>query len=161
MSSTRPSQFRSSLLLPQWGKHSAPQLGGGSGLAGPSARDELLLREAANPRARTIRLTNPAIVHMKEWATFTANIAAGVKDAARTTISAKAPAIAPNTTRSAQREDLHAIEPVMKITNTKKRMFMRSSRCRAPLVMEAHDHTLSIRQKSETKASVALWLRRP
>src|SRR2546425_11205703 len=110
------------------------------------------------PRARTIRLTPAAIVHMKAWATSTANIAAGVKCTARTTTSAKAPATAPNTTRSAQKEDLYAIETAIKITNAKMRVLMRSSRCRTPLVIEAHDHTHSTKQKSETRAHAARLL---
>jgi hypothetical protein len=73
-------------------------------------------------RARAIKLTTAATVHKKAQAPARISIVAGGKDAIRTTTKAPRPARAPNTTRSAQKEDRYAIETAIKIANARKRV---------------------------------------
>ena len=121
--------------------------------AAATAATNYIRREAENLSAQTVRLTHAAIVHIKAWATSMASIAASVEDAARAAISAKAPAIALNITRSAQSEFLYAMEAAITARHRAKGATTRLSFCRVPLLIETQDQAVSIRQKRVTTTS--------
>jgi len=91
--------------------------------------------------------------HRLDLITSAASIAVGVRGAARTELRAKTTAIVPIMIRSAQKEDLDAIEKAMKPRVKEKRAVIRSTRCRIPLMMFAHDQTARITHESVTSTS--------